>query len=184
MRQCDWILGGTALALVIDLLLFPWHKIPGFDFGPLGKSGGTNRTGLQSPNSFWGILAFLVAIAIVAVVVIRRLTTVKLPDLPISWADALFYAPIAALVLLLIKLIAETSYLGFPLPPERAFVVLIARRHELDAVAQPNAGLVHPTALPPPPAGVSRGYAVTKPDPGSSVRRNRSMPRATASAST
>jgi hypothetical protein len=38
---------------------------------------------------------------------------VELPDLPISWADALFYAPIAALVLLLIKLIAETSYLGF-----------------------------------------------------------------------
>jgi hypothetical protein len=79
MRQCDWILGGTALVLVIDLLFFPWHKIS-IDFGPLGSTS-SSRTALQSPNGFWGILAFLVAIAIVAVVIIRRLTTVKLPDL-------------------------------------------------------------------------------------------------------
>ena len=111
MRQADWILGGCALALVIDLLFFPWHKID-LDFGPLGSSS-SSRSGIQSPNSFWGVLALLLAIAIVAVVVMRRLTTAKLPDLPIAWGDALFYAAIATLVLLFIKLIAETDFLGF-----------------------------------------------------------------------
>ena len=111
MRTPDWILGGCALVLVIDLLFFPWHKID-YNFGPLG-SGSSSRSGIQSPNSFWGVLALLLAIAILAVVIIRRLTTVKLPDLPISWGDALFYGAIATLVLLLIKLIVETNSLGF-----------------------------------------------------------------------
>ncbi|CAB4735609.1 MAG: hypothetical protein F2754_14085 [Actinobacteria bacterium] len=111
MRTPDWILGGCALALVIDLLFFPWHKID-INFGPLG-SASQSRSGIQSPNSFWGVLALLLVLAILAVVIIRRLTTVKLPDLPISWADALFYGSIATLVLLLIKLVAETDFLGF-----------------------------------------------------------------------
>ncbi len=111
MRTPDWILGGCALALIIDLLFLPWHKID-IDFGPLG-SASDSRSAIQSPNSFWGVLALLLAIAVLAVVIIRRLTTVNLPDLPISWTDALFYGSIATLVLLLIKLIAETDFLGF-----------------------------------------------------------------------
>ena len=96
------------MVLIIDLLFFPWHKV---DFGPL--AGDYTRTGVQSPNSFWGVLALLLAIAVLVVVILRRLTTVKLPDLPISWTDATFYGAIAALALLLLKLIIETSSLGF-----------------------------------------------------------------------
>lgn len=112
MRTPDWILGGCALVLIIDLLFFPWHKID-FGLSALGVGGSIKRTAVQSPNAFWGILALLVAIAILAVVIIRRLTTVKLPDLPISWTDATFYATIATLALLLLKLVIETSSLGF-----------------------------------------------------------------------
>jgi len=113
MRTPDWILGGCALVLIIDLLFFPWHKID-YNLGPLlGSSGSIKRTAVQSPNAFWGILALLVAIAILVVVVLRRLTTTKLPELPISWSDATFYATIATLALLLLKLIIETSSLGF-----------------------------------------------------------------------
>lgn len=113
MRTPDWILGGCAALLFIDLIAFPWHNI---DFGG-GIAGidvpSVKRTAVQSPNSFWGLLALLLAIALVAVVVIRRLTTTKLPDLPISWNDATFYGAIAALALLLLKLIIETSSLGW-----------------------------------------------------------------------
>jgi uncharacterized membrane protein YgdD (TMEM256/DUF423 family) len=111
MRTPDWILGGCALVLIIDLLFFPWHKVD-VNLGPFGSSS-VKRTGVQSPNAFWGILALLVAIAILAVVIVRRLSTVKLPDLPISWTDATFYAAIATLALLVLKLIIETNSLGF-----------------------------------------------------------------------
>ncbi|MEO8692540.1 MAG: hypothetical protein ABI658_03435 [Acidimicrobiales bacterium] len=113
MRTPDWILGGCALVLIIDLLFLPWHKID-FDFGPLlGSAGSVKRTAVQSPNAFWGWLALLLAIAVLAVVIIRRLTTVKLPEIPISWSDATFYGAIAALALLVLKLIIETSSLGY-----------------------------------------------------------------------
>ena len=113
MRTPDWILGGCALVLIIDLLFFPWHKID-FNRGPLlGSSGSVKRTAVQSPNAFWGILALLLAIALLAVVILRRLSTVKLPELPISWTDATFYGTIATLALLLLKLIIETNSLGF-----------------------------------------------------------------------
>ena len=113
MRTPDWILGGCALVLIIDLVFLPWHKID-FDLGPLlGSSGSVSRSAIESPNAFWGWLALLLAIAILAVVIIRRLTTAKLPEIPISWSDATFYGAIATLALLLLKLIIETDALGF-----------------------------------------------------------------------
>ena len=113
MRTPDWILGGCALVLIIDLMFLPWHKVD-FDLGPLlGSSGSITRTAIESPKAFWGWLALLVTIAVLAVVIIRRLTTAKLPEIPISWSDATFYGAIAALALLLLKLILETDSLGY-----------------------------------------------------------------------
>ena len=98
------------MVLIIDLLFFPWHKET-VDLGIVEQS--FTASAVESPNAFWGWLALLLAIAVLAVVIIRRLTTAKLPDLPISWTDATFYAAIAALALLLLKLIIETRSLGF-----------------------------------------------------------------------
>jgi hypothetical protein len=102
----DKILGGAGILLFLDLLLFPWHSV---DLGIVS----IDRQATESPNGFWGILALLLTIVIVAAIVVRRLTTVKMPDLPIGWNQALFYGAIAVLVVLFIKLIAETSELGF-----------------------------------------------------------------------
>jgi hypothetical protein len=106
----DKILGATGILLLIDLLFLPWHKI---EISILGFSDSESRTALQSPNSFWGILALLVTLAIVAVLIVTKFTSAKLPDLPISWNQAIFFASIAVLAFLLIKLVAETDYLGF-----------------------------------------------------------------------
>jgi hypothetical protein len=100
------IIGGAGIVLVLDLLFFPWHSVDtGF--------GTFTRSGIESPNSLWGMLALLVTIATVAAVLLRKLTTTKLPDLPVAWGQAIFYACIAILALLLIKLISETDALGF-----------------------------------------------------------------------
>ena len=142
MRTPDWILGGCALVLIIDLLFFPWHKVD-INLGPFG-GGSYKRTGIQSPNSFWGILALLLAIAILAVVIVRRLTTAKLPDLPISWTDATFYGAIATLALLVLKLIIETSSLGFG----SYFGILLAAGMVYGAFASKQADSTAPSGPP------------------------------------
>jgi hypothetical protein len=106
MRVPDWILGGCALVLIIDLLFFPWHSVD-------TVLGDFNYSATESPNGFWGILALLLALVVLVVVILRRLTTVNLPELPIPWGDALFYGAIATLAVLVIKLLLETDALGF-----------------------------------------------------------------------
>ena len=102
----DKIVGGAGIVLIIALLFFPWHSID------LGFETFT-RSATESPNGLWGILALLLTVVIVAVVLVRRLTTTKLPDLPVGWNQAIFYGCIAVLAFLLIKLISETDALGF-----------------------------------------------------------------------
>ncbi len=71
------------------------------------------RSGVESPNGFWGILALLLAIAVIAVLVVTRLTTTQVPELPIPLQRAIFFGTIAVLALLLLKLVIETDFLGF-----------------------------------------------------------------------
>lgn len=102
----DKVVGAAGVLLLIDLLFLPWHSI---DLGILSVS----RSGIESPGSFWGILAMLVAIAMVAVVVLTRFTSTKMPDLPIPLGQAMFFGGIAVAALLVLKLITKTDYLGF-----------------------------------------------------------------------
>ena len=106
----DKIIGGTAIVLIIDLLFFPWHSVK---LGGGAFSVNYTRSGIESPGSLWGILALLLAIAVLAVVIIRKMTSTKLPDVPRPWGELIFYATIAILVLLLLKLVLKTDYLGF-----------------------------------------------------------------------
>lgn len=104
----DKIIAGTGIVLLIDLLFLPWHSV---DLGPLGDY---SRSGVESPNSFWGIVALLLTIAVVAVTVVRVFKPeTKLPDLPVTWDRAIFFGAAATLAVLLLKLVLETDYLGF-----------------------------------------------------------------------
>lgn len=100
------VVAGAGILLVIDLLFFPWHKL---DLGILSVS----RTAIESPKAFWGVLALLLTIAVVAAVLVTRLTTARLPALPVPFGQAVFFAGIGVLALLVIKLALETDFLGF-----------------------------------------------------------------------
>ena len=102
----DKIIGGTAIGMIITLLFFPWHNI---DFGFVSET----RSGVQSPNSFWGILALLLTIAVLAVTFVRKATDTELPDAPQPWGMLTFFGTIGVAAMVLIKLISETDYLGF-----------------------------------------------------------------------
>jgi hypothetical protein len=106
----DKILGATGILLVIDLLFLPWHHIS-IDLGPFSAS--KSYSALSGTGQFWGFLALLLALAVVVVLGLIKFSSVKLPDLPIPLNQAIFYASIATLALLLIKLVTKTDYLGF-----------------------------------------------------------------------
>ena len=104
----DKIIAGTGIVLIIDLLFLPWHSV---DVGPFGDY---TRSGVESPGSFWGILALLLTIVVVAATLVRVFKPeTKLPDLPVTWVRAIFFGAAAVLALLVIKLITETDFLGF-----------------------------------------------------------------------
>lgn len=104
------VVGAAGVLLLIDLLFLPWHSIK---IEVVTFSRTITASAIDSPNGFWGILAMLLTIAMVAVVVVTRFTSAKLPDLPVPLGQAMFFAGIAVLALLLLKLVIETDALGF-----------------------------------------------------------------------
>jgi hypothetical protein len=65
----DWILGGIALLLVIDLFFLPWFDIT-VSAGAFSASATFSATG--SPDGWLGILAVLAAIAVIVDLAIER----------------------------------------------------------------------------------------------------------------
>jgi hypothetical protein len=63
----DWLLGGIALLLIIDLLFLAWFTI---SVGPFSSS----LTATDSPDGWLGILAVLAAIVLIADLAIERLS--------------------------------------------------------------------------------------------------------------
>jgi hypothetical protein len=103
------IMSVAGVLLLLDVLVLPWHRIS-IGAGVFGIN--VNRTGVQSPNGFYGLLIALVALAVVARIGLSEFTSVELPKLPVTWERADLIAGVAAAALVLIKLIAETSYLS------------------------------------------------------------------------
>lgn len=106
LTLADKVLGATGVLLLVDLLFLPWHSI---DLGIAEVS----RTGVESPNSGWGVLALLLTIVVLAVVAVTRFSSVALPSLPVPLNRAVFIGTVATLVVLLLKLVSETDFLGF-----------------------------------------------------------------------
>jgi hypothetical protein len=103
----DKIVLGAGVLLILDLLFLPWHRIS------VGGILDVTRTGVQSPNAFYGVLALLLVLVMVAQVVVSKLTSAKLPDIPVPWSRVHLIAGVGVFALLLLKLLVETSLLGF-----------------------------------------------------------------------
>lgn len=63
VSQDDYIIGGVALLLVIDLLFLPWFSIGPFDFTATG-----------APDGWLGVLGMLAALALIVDLALERLS--------------------------------------------------------------------------------------------------------------
>lgn len=100
------IIGGAGVLLIIFLLFLPWHSVD----TPFGSF---TRTAVESPNGFYGVLALLVTIVMVAQLGLSKFTSVELPNPPVPWARVHMIGAIVVLALLVLKLLVETDALGF-----------------------------------------------------------------------
>ena len=99
------IAGGGIVILVASFL--PWYSID-----VLGVS--FTRNGWESPGALWSLLAVIIGVVMAAAVVVPKFSDMKLPDLgSITWPQAHLGLGAAALVLVIIKFLNESSELGF-----------------------------------------------------------------------
>jgi hypothetical protein len=106
----DRIVAGAGIVEILLLFIVPWHSVEvfgeTFTLKPLEGDG----TAVAWPAA----IALILLIALVAIVLVRKLAPqVNLPELPIAWNQAIFYAAVAVPVLLFLKLILETDSLSF-----------------------------------------------------------------------
>ena len=102
------LIAGTLL--ILDLLFLPWHSV---DLGPLQLAFDTTRSAVQSPNGGYGVAAVLLTAVMVAQIVAVRLLSMQLPAPPIGWGQVHLVAGIFVAVVLVIKLVRETDFLGY-----------------------------------------------------------------------
>ena len=115
--------------LLVSLAFFPWHRLAEIRF--LG--GDPTLTGLQKPNQLQGTLAFLIAVAMVAQVLMTKYSSQQPnPTLVQLQAPAGF----AVLALLAWKLantpeyLSVGAYLGLPLAAALAYGGLILAKEK------------------------------------------------------
>jgi hypothetical protein len=102
VTSSDKLVVGAGVLLLIDLWFLPWHQVFSFSI-----------TATEAPGGWWGTLALLLTLAIVVVLVIRRLTSISLPALPRPIGEVNLAANAGVLALLLIKLVLDLDSLGF-----------------------------------------------------------------------
>jgi hypothetical protein len=113
MSRDDWIVGGLALLLVIDLLFLPWFTVSA-NIGIVSVSASSTATG--APDGWLGVLAVIAAIALLVDLVVERLSPqTQMPMIGGSRSQTrLVLAGItAAFVLLKFLFHIHFSYFGF-----------------------------------------------------------------------
>ena len=114
MQKFNALSLGEKIIIPAGVVLFiigflPWYSV---DIGVLGTY---TRNGWESPGAIWSILAILIGLAMAGVVVVKNLGTVEVPDNVggFTWPKIHLGAGVVAVAFLLIKLLNESSYLGF-----------------------------------------------------------------------
>ena len=108
LSRGEQVIGVAAFLLIVDLVFLPWHKVSTVRFGQ--AISGT-ATGIQFPNSVYGLLALLLAAVMLAQVLFHVLDA-TVPDVGVPWPKIQRIVGPTVLVLLLVKLLVETRYLS------------------------------------------------------------------------
>lgn len=110
MSNGEKVIAVSAVVLLIDSFL-PWYSV---DLGPFGSY---SRNGWQAPSSFFSLLAILIGIAMGALVIVKALGAVELPEKlgNIGWGLAYLVGGAVAFVFVLIKWLGNTDYTAFGL---------------------------------------------------------------------
>jgi hypothetical protein len=103
----DWILGGVALLLVIDLLFLPWFSI---SVGPFSAS----LTATDAPDGWLAILAVLAALAVIVDLGVERLSPgTTLPNIRGSRTETRFVLAAVAALFVVLKFLFHIHFSDF-----------------------------------------------------------------------
>jgi hypothetical protein len=103
----DWIIGGVALLLVIDLLFLPWFDISA---GPFSLS----LTATDAPSGWAGILAVLAAVALIADLAVERMSPqTTLPAVNGSRGETRFVLACVVAVFVFLKFVLNIHFSDF-----------------------------------------------------------------------
>jgi hypothetical protein len=156
VRRDDWIIGGLALLLLIDLLFLPWFDV---SLGSqLGISVSVTSTATGDPDGWLGILAVIATLVVLADLGVERMSpTTQVPAISASRAVTRFvFAGLAAFFLVLKFLfhINHFSDLGFgfwaALVLTAGLVYFTAQARHAEALVPPRPA--EPAAPPEPTA--------------------------------
>ena len=116
LSRDDWIVGGLALLLAIDLLFLPWFSYYIY-----------SATATDAPDGWAGILAVLLCLAIVGDLLVERLSPqTALPNFGGSRTATRFRLAIAAAVFVAIKFVFNIHFSLFGFGFWAAVVLTVA----------------------------------------------------------
>jgi hypothetical protein len=111
LSRNDWIVGGLALLLVIDLLFLPWFSASVHAFG---YSASYSASATSAPDGWAGILAMLVALAVLADLLIERLAPqTTLPNFGGSRTTTRFRLTAIAVAFVALKFVLNIHFSEF-----------------------------------------------------------------------
>jgi hypothetical protein len=159
----DWILGGIALLLAIDLLFLPWFDITA-SAGPISISVTSTASG--SPDGWLGVLAVIADVAVIVDLALERLSPqTQVPAIGGSRTSTRFALAAATAVLVALKFLFHIHFSLFGFGFWAAVVLTVALVY---FAYQANQAPVI-AASPPGPSGTSGpGAGSSAPDVGTS----------------
>jgi hypothetical protein len=107
LSRDDWIMGGLALLLVVDLLFLPWWS-ESAGFGPFTVSASATAT--DAPDGWLGVLGVLGALALIGDLALDRFGATQLPSVGGSRATTRFMLASAVAACVAFKFILHLSF--------------------------------------------------------------------------
>ena len=109
LTQGEKIVLVAGILLVLDLLLLPWHRVEG---SLLGTQVDVAVTGTESPNGGYGVFAVLLTLVMVLQIMGAKFTKAQMPQPAIGWPKVHLYLGCGVMIVILLKLFAETDSLS------------------------------------------------------------------------